>query len=51
MKKEEIKSPKKAFEKPTVKPLGSVVDITRGPKSGGIDSIFGGNGGFQDPVS
>lgn len=38
---------KKSYEAPEVIRLGSVEDLTKGPDSGSIDSLFGGNGGFQ----
>lgn len=38
---------KKPYEAPEVVRLGSVEDLTKGPEGGSIDSLFGGNGGFQ----
>ena len=41
---------KKSYKRPELETLGSLEEITRGPQGGAIDSLFGGNGGFQDPT-
>lgn len=41
---------KKMYQTPELKPLGSIIEITRGPEGGDFDTFIGGIGGF-DPVS
>ena len=40
-------SNKKAYERPVLKGIGSISNITQGPSGGAIDGIFGAPGGFQ----
>ena len=37
---------KQQYEAPALIELGAVEDLTQGPLSGSIDSIFGADGGF-----
>ncbi len=38
---------KKVYDAPTVKVVGSIDEITKGPSGGLIDGLFGGIGGFE----
>ena len=42
-----VEGVKKAWEKPELKDLGSLTELTHGPAGGAIDGLFGGIGGFQ----
>ena len=40
----------RSYEPPTMTALGSIASLTAGDRSGTLDQLFGGNGGFQDPT-
>ena len=42
-----METEKKQYKTPEVSEMGTVEELTQGPRRGGVDAIFGGNGGFK----
>ena len=46
MRHENVKEPRRAYEPPKVRELGTIETLTQGRRSGIFDGFFGGSGGF-----